>query len=788
MSLHSCSVVATVQPVDSGPGSRMMGISQLLPRLTIRAKLAIAFVMIAMLPFVAVSSFAVRYTVTQVRNLARETLEGELAMARAETERLLQDVEHDVAFLSSEVLGPLFASSESEEWSVAGRSVASLLTYKPVLIQVKALDADGSQLLIARAGDVIAPVAGAAGSEGLFYAVRARSMEPGTRLLLPVELRGPAGQPGSLPTVPAVAIVAPVWDANGRVKGIVVGEAHASVLFEALDRTSSLPGGVTGLVDANGWHLYHSEGKRDWASLLASRSELDLTVDLPIGVVESILHGEATATVPATDDRIVSFTHLSLDQSEIRPLALYRVVPVAALESGVRGFLNRVALSGVGVFVMVLLLAGLAAHQFTQPIYALQSGARKLAAGETIPLEIATRDELEDLAADFSSMAQALSNQRNQLKELVGERTQELRETHAELAGILEHSADAIIGLDEESRIRVWNDGAEAIFGHSAAEARGRDVNELLLPENESWRVEAEFIRSEAEASGAVVSYRTSRVASDGRQFPVSMTQSAIRGDDGALIGYSLIVRDTSLQASLEQQMRRSERLAVVSMMTAGLAHELGNPLAIIANRIDCMEQEIRDSGDTDSLEKDLRVLREHTNRLDRVIRDVLRFARDETAELESVDVSETAARVVGLLERTFQSRQVRIETDLADEIPHPTSSEQGIETVCVNLLMNALDATPRGGRVRVATRLSRDRDALELEVSDTGPGVPPELRHQIFEPFFTTKRSGGGTGLGLAVCRTIVERSGGLIWVENGPGEGSRFIVHMPLQPIELS
>jgi PAS domain S-box-containing protein len=765
----------------------MVNINKLLPRLTIRAKLAIAFVILAILPFVAVSGFAVRYTVQQVRSLARATLESELGKARVETERLLQDVEHDVAYLASEVLGPLLRPRDPAVWEAGGRSVSSLLSYKPVLYQIRVLDGDGTQLLVVRAGDVVSSLADDVSSEGLYYAVRAESVELGKRLLLPVELRGDLDRSDSLTTVPAIAIVAPVRDSGGTLEGVVVGEAHAPALFGALDRASAQLGGVTGLVDAEGWHLYHSERKRNWSRLLASRSELDLAIDLSDAVAESILAGRAAATLPTADERIVSFVHLKLAENGLRPLVLYRVVPLSALESGVRGFLGSIALGGLAMFLVVLLLAALAAHQFTQPIYALRRGTRRLAAGEYTPLEIATKDELEDLAADFSTMARALSEQRDSLEDLVREQTRALRETHAELEGILEHSADAIIGLDGDSRVRVWNDGAEATFGYSASEATGRDINELLLPDGADWKVEAEFIRREATNGGAVVNFQTRRHGRDGIAFPVSLTLSAIRGDQDNLVGYSLIVRDISLQARLEEQMRRSERLAVASVMTAGLAHELGNPLAVIGNRIDCIEQEVRERGEVNFLAEDLGVLREHTDRLDRVIRDVLRFARGEPGEREPVDVSQTAARVVGLLQRTYQSREVNIETDLADSLPRPLANEQDVETVCINLLMNAIDATPRGGTVSVATRPSRDSTAVELEVSDTGPGVPPELRHQIFEPFFTTKRSNRATGLGLAVCQTIIERHGGRISVEGGPGEGSRFVVLVPLKPVEL-
>ena len=232
--------------------------------------------------------------------------------------------------------------------------------------------------------------------------------------------------------------------------------------------------------------------------------------------------------------------------------------------------------------------------------------------------------------------------------------------------------------------------------------------------------------------------------------------------------------------------MRQSERLAAVSVLAAGVAHELGNPLAVITNRVECMEEEIRARSEGAFLAEDLAVLREHADRLDGVIRDLLRFGQEEPGEPEPVALEEVAARTIHLLERTYLARDIRLETCFEPNLPSVSGSPDAISTVCMNLLLNAIDATPLGGKVVVETRACIGGEGVELEVRDTGSGVPVELRHRIFEPFFTTKGSGRGTGLGLAVCRTLVERHGGRIWVESDEDWGSRFVVCLPLQRSE--
>ncbi|MFQ5889383.1 MAG: ATP-binding protein [Gemmatimonadota bacterium] len=760
-----------------------MNLNKLFPRLSIRAKLAIAFASLSLVPLAVTGVLGTRVTLRNIRAQAKATLEHDLEMAEQQTERSLEEVERSVTYLALHVLGPLLAPSEEVDWEAAASTVSSFLTYTPALFRVKVVDANGRLLFVGRAGGYEPPGPEGYEAGGMYYALRARGLRQGERLMLPVELRGDGSAGEGVATIPAVAILLPVMDADGTLRGAVIGEAYASVLFARLELGSPHLKGVTGLVDSDGLFLYHSERKRDWASLLASRSEVDLGSDFPAEVTRTILSG-SSGTVLASDQGIVSFLPLQLSELGMRPLILYRVVPLSALEAPARRFLHWVAVGALVVLVLVLGLAVLAAHQLTRPIYQLSQGARRLARGlSQPPLQIATNDELEDLAADFSAMARALAEQRQKLEELVAERTLALREAHAELSGILEHSADAIVGLDLEGRIRVWNRGAEDLFGYAASEAVGVNVDALLLPGGEDWKSEAAFIRREAAEQGAVVNFHTKRVARDGQPFPVSLTQTVIRDDEGCPLGFSLIIRDTRLQAKLEEQMRHSERLAAVSVMTAGVAHELGNPLAVIGNRIECMEREIRERGEGSFLEDDLAVLREHTDRLDGVIRDLLSFAHEDHEEPVRVALGEVVERVTSLLKRTYMAREVELETRLDDQLPLLMGNLKAIETVCMNLLLNALDATPPGGTVTVEARRSREGDTVELEVRDTGHGVPAELRNRIFEPFFTTKRSGHGTGLGLSVCRSIVERHRGRIWVESREGHGSRFVVSLPLR-----
>jgi len=757
-----------------------MNINKLLPRFSIRLKLAIAFALLSLIPLAIVGTVGTRVTVENIRNNARSTLEHDLGTAKQRTEHSLREVERSLNYVGSQLLydGRWLGTSGND----IKRSLTTFVDLSPALFQVRAFDERGELTFLVRGDETEVTAETESEAGGIFYAVRGKQLATGQNLMLPMELRGAERLDGVVSTIPALAFLLPLRDAGGSFHGVLVGEAFASELFGALEGGSPHLAGVTGLVDAEGLFLYHSERKSNWASLLASRAEADLTREFTSDVAQRILSGEAGTVV--AQGLIVSYLPIDLNRPGMSPLILYRAVSLADLQAPARRFIGSVALGAVAMLVVVLGLAFLAAHQFTRPIYRLRRGARRLAQGlSDAPVEVATNDELEDLATDFSKMARLLSEQHQQLEELVEARTRELCEAHAELAGILEHSADAIVGLDLDGRVRIWNSGAESLFGFSDAEARNRDVDSLILPDGDKWRAEAAFIRREAAVKGAVVNFQTRRTSREGGEFPVSLTQTVVRDEQDRPLGYSLIIRDTRLQTKLEEHMRHSERLAAMSVLAAGVAHELGNPLAIITNRVECMERELKSRANGGFLGDDLAVLREHAERLDAVIKDLLALGTEESEASENIRLNEVVERVIRLLDRTYQARDVKIEKEFAADVPALRGSPEAVATVCMNLLLNAIDATSPGGGIVVATRCSKGCTGAELEVRDTGSGIPMEIRHRIFEPFFTTKGAGRGTGLGLAVCHTIVERHGGEIRVDSEPGRGTRFVVCLPIE-----
>jgi signal transduction histidine kinase len=232
-------------------------------------------------------------------------------------------------------------------------------------------------------------------------------------------------------------------------------------------------------------------------------------------------------------------------------------------------------------------------------------------------------------------------------------------------------------------------------------------------------------------------------------------------------------------RAVLERQFRHAERLAAVGKLANIIAHEVGTPLHVIAGRARHLGRHLSND---DPGQGDVETIREQVGRITRTMKHVLQSSRAIPARREPVDVSQVVRDVAGLVTPEYAARSVQLVVSSPAGLPALPGDADGLTQVLLNLLTNALAATPTGGRVEVgATVAARDgRPGIALHVTDSGTGIAPQDLERIFDPFFSTKRS-GGTGLGLSICRDIVRAHEGAITVQSTPGAGARFSIWLP-------
>ena len=329
-------------------------------------------------------------------------------------------------------------------------------------------------------------------------------------------------------------------------------------------------------------------------------------------------------------------------------------------------------------------------------------------------------------------------------------------------ANIIESAPAGIATADPSLRVNYWNRGMEALSGIGREAALDQPVDRLL-----PW------LRRGLLQGGAPAE----EVVQAPAQRCYRVLVSPFKDPSGGVV---IIVEDISEKTKMEEQLLQSSKLASIGRLTAGISHEIGNPLASISSlvqelaEIDCDRAEGREF-----TRESLRAINGHLERISRIVRSLGDFARISTGRKVASDLREIFHRTVELVRYDKRFRRVRYQAEF-EAVPPLLVNPDQMEQVFLNLLLNALDAMPEGGELRATMR--REGPEVVIQVSDSGRGIDPELLDRVFDPFFTTKPLGKGTGLGLSICYGTVKEHGGTITVRSTPGAGTTFTIRLPV------
>jgi two-component system, NtrC family, sensor histidine kinase PilS len=363
------------------------------------------------------------------------------------------------------------------------------------------------------------------------------------------------------------------------------------------------------------------------------------------------------------------------------------------------------------------------------------------------------------LAEQFRTSQRELEAQRKDLADL---------QAFKEL--ILRSVGAGLIALDRQHTVTALNRAAEEITGCPAPAAIGRPWPALFGSSAPLETIEA-AIDGNPHTSPR---HEMTVERADGTRIPVRLTFSALRSDEGARLGLIAVCENLSEMRDMEARMRQADRLATLGRMAANIAHEIRNPLASLTGAIEVLTGDAGAEGDRERLHQ---IVHGESERLNRIIRNFLEYARPAPLAFERLDVAELLEEVLVLLEHRDLPPALKLVRGLPSSLPWRVDPQQFRQALW-NLVLNAVEAMPDGGELRVAAAIHRGR--LEISVGDTGGGIDPDDLPHVFEPFFSTK-PGGSSGLGLALVHRIVRDHGGDVEVRSGAGFGTTFVLTLP-------
>ena len=356
-----------------------------------------------------------------------------------------------------------------------------------------------------------------------------------------------------------------------------------------------------------------------------------------------------------------------------------------------------------------------------------------------------------------------------------------------EQASLLDRARDAILVSDLDHRITYWNKSAERLYGWNAAEAFGRSAEELLLPDQEAFRLATAAVARDGEWTGELTQHDRT-----GRQLVIEGRWTLLRDPSDQPKNILCIHTDITEHKRLEEQFLRAQRLESIGTLAGGIAHDLNNVLSPISMSIELLQSDVTSERGRELLA----TLSASARRGAEMVNQVLSFARGMEGRRLEICPRSLVGDVENIIRDTFP-KNISLRTHLPRTLWSLTGDPTQLHQVLLNLCVNARDAMPDGGEIVITAenvdldeRFAATEPAAKpgphvlIRVEDTGHGIPAKLLDKIFEPFFTTKEVGKGTGLGLSTSLAIVKSHGGFIRAASAAGRGSCFLILLPARP----
>lgn len=453
------------------------------------------------------------------------------------------------------------------------------------------------------------------------------------------------------------------------------------------------------------------------------------------------------------------------------------LVPMLRQINQMRWIILAIGLFAIAVGILMSLWT---ARRITRPLGTLVQNTQEAAGGNLSRIiEIQTRDEVEVLASNFSSMIQEIIEHRQQLERQLDEIKGMQRYTHQ----LLTTMNDGLLSMDMEGRVSTINPAAQKLFkefDHSVD--KGSIVSKSLKDFTELDIYLHDILKKPYKVKPREITLHTKS-----KERVLLIGSSILNDRRGNPQEVILNLHDITELKKLEISVRQAERLAELGTLAAGMAHEIRNPLSTIKTFVQLLPRKIEKP---DFLEKFQRTVPRELDQINRLVEDLLELARVPKYHFAKTDVQPLLEQTIDFLEEEMQNQQIDCICEYSNDLPPIQADVSQLAKTFNNLIRNAVQAMPSGGKIFIKAlyqkeapednfKLNSGNGWITLTFQDTGVGISPEDMKNIFNPFFTTKEI--GTGLGLSITHKVITEHGGKIEVESGEGKGSLFRIYLP-------
>ncbi len=752
-----------------------------------------------------------------MRNFAIANLSHDVSVIDERAKNFLSDINEDITYLSDSPVFRNFLQTQSASITVGGNNqVKELMLHqflafiktKPMYYQIYFIDKNHDELFRVQfynSSPTIIPEDQLSEGRFTFYFYLTDTLKQGEFAVIPSEHLALDGQ-----KIAGISFAMRIYDGKGNFQGILITDILAKYLFKLLETPSILHfNRKIAIVSSEGHYLYHSQKKKDWNRLLATRDTETLFDEYRSEFTTQILSGKS-GIISDIKDELLAYSPLFAAQFQGgNAYYLFESVEKKFIFGSVRRFI--LIFSPILFFFLLISISFgyLATSQLAGPVKMLQRGAEIITHGNySYRLHIDTNDEIEQLALQFNKMAEAirnreilLENHQKRLEETVHQRTFELQNERDKLQAIMDNVPSAFILIDENDKIISASAAIQSITNLNPKEVVGKFCYQVFLqdqicelcPQNQtrlqdSWQPRIRTLK--------IPEGRTIYVEHMTIPFSMKLHQNVTLE----------ILTDVTERKKLETHLVKMEKLIATGEMSAVIAHELRNSLTSVKMILQLQLEKSKAGPERQTLN----VAVESILGMEEVLNNMLRFSKPSPFEFQKVDINRMIEESLIFVAPQISMKKIEVCKDFSDLLPKINLDVNHIKEAFFNLLLNSVQSIRTEGKITVSTRLKnlsepmedfafsdrtslmaenfqykiileKSREVLQVEIEDNGAGIHKQNQEKIFDPFFTTKLS--GTGLGLAITKRIINQHGGIILVSSKIKRGTKITMIFPTQ-----